>query len=129
LVFNLFIKKMSAAIPPVKVDEWLTDQQLLPLAGGLRVVHTPGHSAGHVALLLEQEGVLIAGDLCANMAGLAYSTVYEDLPQGRQSILQAAALPFDQAVFGHGSALQKQANRKLKERFERPSPTTRLKPV
>lgn len=129
LVFNIFIKKMSAAIPPVKVDEWLTDHQMLPLAGGLRVVHTPGHSAGHVALLLEQEGVLIAGDLCANMAGLAYSTVYEDLAQGRESILKAAALPFDQAVFGHGNVLQKQANRKLKERFERAYPTSKLRPV
>ena len=78
LAFNLFIKNMSPEIPAVPVDEWLNDGDVLPLAGGLRVVHTPGHSAGHMALLLEQEGVLIAGDICANASGLAYSIVYED---------------------------------------------------
>lgn len=131
MVFNLFIKSVSGQIAPVTIDERVQDGDLLPLAGGLRVVHTPGHSAGHLALLLEQEGVLIAGDICANVMGLAYSTVYENLAAGRQSILKAAELPFDQAVFGHGGPITQHANAKLKENFQQPNPFAGkpLKPV
>ena len=121
-VFTLFIKSVSHQIAPVAVDEQVQDGDLLPIAGGLRVVHTPGHSAGHMALLLEQEGVLIAGDICANTMGLAYSTLYEDLETGRRSILKAAELPFDQAVFGHGGPLTQRANAQLREKFQQPNP-------
>lgn len=69
LVFNVFIKNLNPNIVPVQVDEQVADNEVLPVAGGLRVVHTPGHSAGHIALLLEREGVLIAGDACANVMG------------------------------------------------------------
>ena len=118
LVFNFFIKSVSRNIPAVAVDESVADGDVLPGAGGIRVVHTPGHSAGHMALLLEEQGVLIAGDICANVAGLAYSTVYEDIALGQQSILKAAALPFEQAVFGHGEAVTEGANAKLQAKFQ-----------
>ena len=85
------------------------------------MIHTPGHSAGLVALLLQNEGVLIAGDLCAHVMGLAYSTLYEDIALGRQSLLKAAALPFDTAIFGHGGPLHGQANCKLQKKFAQPS--------
>ena len=117
LVFQLFIKRTSSLIPAVQVDERLADNDVLPIAGGLRVIHTPGHSAGHIALLLEQEGVLIAGDLCANLPSLGYSTVYENRALGRQSILKAAAFPFDKAVFGHGNLLQPAASQKMQAKF------------
>lgn len=131
LVFNLFIKGVSGQISPAQVDERLADQDVIPVAGGLRVIHTPGHSVGHVALLLEQEGVLIAGDICANVAGLAYSTVYEDMQLGQQSILKAAGFSFDHAVFGHGNALLREANKKLSAKFEQPNAAAGkpLKPV
>ena len=117
LVYQLFIKSAGTTVAPVEVEEQLADNDVLPLLGGIQVIHTPGHSAGHVALLLQSEGVLIAADLCANAFGLAYSTLYEDLALGRQSLLKAAALPFDTAVFGHGGPLRGEANRKLREKF------------
>ncbi|MCC3154177.1 MBL fold metallo-hydrolase [Hymenobacter sp. BT770] len=131
VAFRLFIKGISPQIAPVIVDEQVQDGDVLPLAGGLRVVHTPGHSAGHMALLVEPDGVLIAGDICANASGLDYSIVYEDLAVGRQSILKAADLSFDQAVFGHGGPVTQQANAKLKARFQQPNPFAGkpLKPV
>jgi hydroxyacylglutathione hydrolase len=48
----------------IKVDHLLNDGDLIELRGGsdLRVIHTPGHSRGHVAFLHEQDGVLISGD-------------------------------------------------------------------
>ncbi|HJT38673.1 MAG TPA: MBL fold metallo-hydrolase, partial [Actinomycetota bacterium] len=38
------------SFPPCEIDEEIADGQLLDIAGGLRVVHTPGHSPGHVSL-------------------------------------------------------------------------------
>ncbi|MBO0938287.1 MBL fold metallo-hydrolase [Fibrella sp. HMF5335] len=117
LIFNLFIKNISNTIEAVSVDQLLHHSEVLPLAGGLQVLHTPGHSAGHIALLLHKEGVLIAGDLCANVAGLGLSPVYEDRDLGIESILAVSELDFDKAVFGHGRLLKGQANHKLKDTF------------
>ena len=120
LIYNLFIKKAGNTIAPVTVEEKLKDNDIIPVAGGIQVIHTPGHSEGHIALLVKNEGVLIAADICANAIGLDYSTLYEDIALGRKSILKAADFSFDQAVFGHGSLLKGNANEKMKEKFNKP---------
>lgn len=117
LVFNVFIKPHGSTIEPVSIDEKLKENDIIPIAGGIQVIHTPGHSAGHISLLLKSEGVLIAGDICANMAGLGLSVLYEDTQLGVKSILKAAAFDFDKAVFGHGKLLSRQASEKLSEKF------------
>jgi glyoxylase-like metal-dependent hydrolase (beta-lactamase superfamily II) len=118
LIYRLVIKGPINTVAPVVVEEKLSDGDVLPLVGGIQVVHTPGHSAGHVALLLPSEGVLLAADLCSHVLGLAYSTLYEDQALGRQSILKASALSFDTAVFGHGRPLRGQANKQLRAKFD-----------
>src|SRR5215211_2880063 len=47
---------------PVGVDEHLEDGERLDIAGGIRVIFTPGHTPGHLSLYLERSKVLIAGD-------------------------------------------------------------------
>ncbi|WP_461092261.1 MBL fold metallo-hydrolase [Spirosoma gilvum] len=117
LIYHLFIKGGDGAISPVTVDERLHHNDIIPVAGGLQVLHTPGHSVGHIALWLKEEGVMIVGDTCAHILGLDFSTVYEDRSVGLQSILAMAECSFDQAVFGHGSPLKPKANQQLKARF------------
>ena len=114
------IKRGGTAYESFAIDELLSDGETLPIAPDLRVLHTPGHSAGHVALLLQQEGLLIADDICSNVMGLDYSILNEDRLLARQSILRAAEASFDRAVFGHGKPLEKQANQLLKEHFSNP---------
>jgi glyoxylase-like metal-dependent hydrolase (beta-lactamase superfamily II)/8-oxo-dGTP pyrophosphatase MutT (NUDIX family) len=57
----------------------IREGDLLELSGGerLRVLHTPGHAAGHVALLEEASGSLFAGDLVSGL-----STVLVDSAPG-----------------------------------------------
>jgi len=117
LVYNIFIRRAGNTIEPVVIDRQLHDNDILPIAGGIQVIHTPGHSAGHIALLVREEGVLIAADICANAGGLGLSTVYEDRALGVKSILKAAKFDFEVAVFGHGGPLRGGASRKLKEKF------------
>jgi glyoxylase-like metal-dependent hydrolase (beta-lactamase superfamily II) len=45
----------------------LQDGQVLDVAGGLRVLHTPGHTPGHVSLLHLPTATLITGDAIWNM--------------------------------------------------------------
>lgn len=48
----------------------VADGEVLELAGGerLRALHTPGHAAGHLALLEETRGSLFAGDLVSGVS-------------------------------------------------------------
>lgn len=113
----LFIKPGGTKYESFTVDQTLQDGETLPMANDVEVIHSPGHCAGHIALLLRQEGVLIAGDICSNIMGLNYSILNEDRALAQKSILRVATYPFEQAVFGHGNPLNKRANQLLKEKF------------
>jgi len=118
LIYQLFIRR-GGVIDAFNIARLLTDGEILPIGGpgGVKVIYTPGHSAGHLALLLQADRVLIAADICANASGLNWSTVYEDRELGRQSILKAAAFDFNKAVFGHGRPLTDNANARLNAKF------------
>lgn len=45
-----------------RIDELIEDKQELPFWGGLRVLHIPGHTPGHVCLYSESKRILFAGD-------------------------------------------------------------------
>jgi glyoxylase-like metal-dependent hydrolase (beta-lactamase superfamily II) len=46
----------------VKINGTLEDGQELGCCGGIRVIHTPGHTPGHICLYHKQSRTLIAGD-------------------------------------------------------------------
>jgi len=48
---------------PALIDHAIEDGQNLPFWGGLRVVHLPGHTAGHCGFFSERTGLLFSGDL------------------------------------------------------------------
>lgn len=83
--------------PPVRVDRVLQDGDALPVLGGLRAVHTPGHTSGHLAYHLPELGVLFTGDAVQlNRAGrLIPPTVYEDRDEAIRSVGRLAELDFD----------------------------------
>jgi glyoxylase-like metal-dependent hydrolase (beta-lactamase superfamily II) len=49
-----------------KIDRHVADGDFLPFWGGLRVIHLPGHTAGHCGFLSETDNVLFSGDLFAS---------------------------------------------------------------
>ncbi len=117
IVFRMFIKSSKNEIDAFEVDTTIEDKDIIPIAGGIEVIHTPGHSKGHVALLIKNEGLLIAADICSNMMGLGLSTVYEDRELGIKSIQKAASFDFDKAIFGHGKPILKNANKQMRAKF------------
>lgn len=47
---------------PAEVDQIVTNDEIIPVMGGLRVVDTPGHTPGHISLYAKEQGILFCGD-------------------------------------------------------------------
>lgn len=93
-------------LEPVEIEHHLNEGDILDFAGGLEVIHAPGHSAGQVVFLSrENGGTLFAADAASNMFGLGYSIIYEDIEIGRRSLAKLSELEFENACFGHGRAI------------------------
>ena len=98
-----WLSRLPTGFPKVEVAETFADGALL--AGGLRVVHTPGHTPGHCAFVHEPTGVLITGDSIFNLRGLRYSpkTFCTDIRLSRETADRLADLDYDTAAFTHGA--------------------------
>ncbi len=118
------LSRMSTPAAPGAVDVEVADGDELPLAGGIKAVHTPGHTAGHLSFLLPAKKLLFVGDAAANMLrlGMPLGMFTADRQQAKESIRKLAALEFDVACFGHGRVLKGEANlrfRRLAEKLAR----------
>lgn len=96
------------AFTPVPVERELTDGEVLPVAGGLRVVHTPGHSPGHISLLHEDSRLLITGDAIFNVRRLRWPirAFCTDFAMTKRTAAVLGELDYDVAAFTHGPELR-----------------------
>lgn len=102
---------------PTPVDERLEDGARLDLAGGVRVVFTPGHTPGHMCLYLERSKVLIAGDaLTANEGQLMgpNPAATPDMKTASQSVAKLAELNVSAIICYHGGLVSDDANGQLR---------------
>ena len=110
------------------VGRLVTDDEVLPLLGGLRVIHTPGHTPGSVCYLAETRGVLFSGDTAFSDGKRVSRSVpfpgYNG-PHYRESLQRLARLEFDTLCGGHGAPLVGGASDRLRELLARsPDPPT-----
>jgi glyoxylase-like metal-dependent hydrolase (beta-lactamase superfamily II) len=103
---RLFRRRRGA--PPVQVDEELSDGQVLDVGGGLRVLHTPGHTPGHLALLHEPSGVLITGDSIWNVRGMRwpFKGLCTDFAMTMQTAHVLAEVDYGVVAFTHGPEIR-----------------------
>jgi glyoxylase-like metal-dependent hydrolase (beta-lactamase superfamily II) len=103
-----------AVVPDVLV----VDGQVLP--EGFTVVHTPGHSPGHISLLHRERRLLIAGDALSNRDGRLRipTTGYTSDPLNAQRSIWKLAKrygdDFETVVFGHGPPLLSNGGKRVK---------------
>lgn len=89
---------------PARIDECLRDGDELPALGGLRVVHSPGHTPGSIALHFPERGVLVVGDAVQYRFGrmmLPNRLFTQDMDEAIGSIRKLARLDFQTMCFGH----------------------------
>jgi glyoxylase-like metal-dependent hydrolase (beta-lactamase superfamily II) len=120
IIYRLTVARAPRHITPALVDHEFEDGAMLPFAGGLQVIHTPGHSAGQIALLWPAHGgVLFVADAAINEAGLALFPAYEDLAQGRESLARLSTHAFAVACFGHGRPITQNAAQRFRAKWGR----------
>jgi glyoxylase-like metal-dependent hydrolase (beta-lactamase superfamily II) len=121
VILSKFIK--MTPYPPNPVHFEVSDGDELEVAGGIKVVGSPGHTPGHVSYLLPQHGgVLFAGDAASNLLGrLGVMPLNEDFASAERSFEALSRLEFEVAGFGHGFSIQHNAGRRFKAAVERRS--------
>lgn len=85
---------MRYSVP--QIDQPLADGDVLPYWGGLKVIHLPGHTPGHVGFYAESKALLFCGDaILAPLGGCCFPLPIfnHDNRQVRESILRVADLP------------------------------------
>src|SRR5205823_1991286 len=109
-------------LEPAGVDREIADGDLLPILGGLRVLHTPGHTAGHVSLLAPSRRLLMVGDAAGSLfgrVGLPLGVYTEDMTEARRSVRKLAEVDFDVACFGHGPSIKGAASVRFRKLVDR----------
>lgn len=108
--------KRANGFPAVVVGEEFADGAVLPIAGGLRVVHTPGHTMGHVALLHEPTSVLITGDSIWNVRRMKWSikAFCQDIALNAKTAHVLGELDYAVAAFTHGKPVRDGARERVR---------------
>lgn len=100
----------------------LADGTVLPVLGGLEVVHTPGHTPGSVCLYSRAHRLLIVGDVLQVIRGrvsLPSHVFTEDMDLARRSIARLAELDVDTICFAHYPTMREGGGEALRALAER----------
>jgi glyoxylase-like metal-dependent hydrolase (beta-lactamase superfamily II) len=113
-----FLRALAEGFRPTPVTTALADGQRLDLAGGVRVIFTPGHTPGHISLYLERSKTLIAADaLTASEGRLAGPSPQAtmNLPLAHQSVKKLSELEIEAIVSYHGGVVSDHAQEQLRQ--------------
>jgi glyoxylase-like metal-dependent hydrolase (beta-lactamase superfamily II) len=110
---QLRLFSLPLIIQPLVIDEFVTEGQELKIGSiEVRVMHTPGHSPGHVVYHFPKEKLLIGGDMI--IGGAVGRTDFPDSDHQDMiaSLLRIMQLPSDTRLLGgHGEATTLQEER------------------
>jgi len=109
---RMFYDRIKSYFPDlyVHVDELLHEGDLLPVCGGIEVVYTPGHTPGHISLLLKESNVLITGDAANASNGMMTGPNPRqtlDMPKAEESLEKLRRLNPDFIITYHGGLCSK----------------------
>ena len=107
------------------VEHVVKGGERLPDCGGINILHTPGHTAGHISLHLPQKKTLIAGDAIVSAGEhLVVSPTYlsSDPDAASESVKRLIAMNLDleRILVGHGDDVYEGASNNLGRIFAGP---------
>jgi glyoxylase-like metal-dependent hydrolase (beta-lactamase superfamily II) len=102
----------------VSVDRIVEDGEELPFCGGITVIHTPGHTPGHICLYIGQSKILIAGDALlveSGKLGLLPKFASLDWPSAVRSLNKLVPYDVETVICYHGGAWRGNFSRSIAE--------------
>ncbi|MCI4056229.1 MBL fold metallo-hydrolase [Bacillus cereus] len=100
------LKDVHVENPPKgKVSGTVIDGQELPYCGGILILHTPGHTPGHISLYLKQSKILVAGDSMYSVNGMLggiHAPTTINIKEAQQSLKKYLNLDIESVVCYHG---------------------------
>src|SRR5947208_2623019 len=93
---------MAAPLVACKTTLPIEDGDVLPVLGGLEVIHTPGHTAGSVCLYAARDRLLFVGDALEcrrGKVGFASAIFSDDVAQARASVKRMAERDVNTIIF------------------------------
>lgn len=104
--------------PKAKVDKIINDGEKLPYCGGIIVIHTPGHTPGHICLYHMPSKTLIAGDALkleeGKLSGPA-KELCDDYKAAVKSLEKLTRYDIKQVICYHGGLLTGDVNERIEE--------------
>lgn len=105
---------------PVEVNTTLTDGEELAYCGGIIVIHTPGHTPGHICLYHKETKTLIAGDamniIDGELTGPNKQIMNEeDVKTAINSLKKFEEYDIKNVISYHGGLFNNNPNQKIKE--------------
>ncbi|NNM04607.1 MAG: MBL fold metallo-hydrolase [Gemmatimonadetes bacterium] len=128
ILYQVMIVPKPETVEPVKADVLVGNNDVLPIGGGISVIHTPGHTEGHVVFLAKKKKTAFLGDAAANLWGLRLMMAYEHLQQGVMSLQHLCRFDFEVACFGHGPAIPRGAGKQFRDRWGKGAPRAKSAP-
>ena len=118
------LERIFSAPPSGKVNRILRDGEQLPLQGGIEVIHTPGHTPGHLSLFVKKARFLIAGDELRVEKGELVGPserATPDMEKANASLRKLTGYPIDYVLCYHGGLYGPNASEKIAELSATPS--------
>lgn len=109
-------------LPELTFERLLEDGERVELDGAsLRILHTPGHAPGHLCLLEERSGAMIAGDMVAGVGTILVEPADGDMRAYLDSLERMRAATPSVLLPAHGDPLEPEETiaRYIAHRLER----------
>ncbi|MEW8986122.1 MAG: MBL fold metallo-hydrolase, partial [Bacillus sp. (in: firmicutes)] len=116
---------LDQPVEPYRVDTKLSDNDEINTGSkSLKVLHTPGHTLGHISLFEPEDGILICGDLFHNN-DIGWINIFREgvtsIQRSLESLEKLSKLRIEKAYSGHGPQIENPhaAIDKARARFEK----------
>lgn len=112
------LTKSGTFATPSRVDVLLRDGDVLPIAGGVRVIFTPGHTPDHISLYHIPSRTLISGDALTSANGVLMPpnpAFTPDYPEALRSVARLAELDIGKVIAYHGGVVTERIAERLSE--------------
>jgi glyoxylase-like metal-dependent hydrolase (beta-lactamase superfamily II) len=102
--------------------EGLDDKEVVPVCGGIEVIHVPGHSEGNCSYYLQRHKAIIGGDTIFGDPEGNLTPPPEryclDVEQATREMGRLLDYEFDSFIYTHGKDIMKDAKRRVRELVE-----------